>query len=112
MAACHRCGAAFPTAGKPSRQDACPSCNAWLRSCRNCEFFSPKHKNDCLEPHVEPVADKDQANFCEYYAPNKRTGSAATPRSAPAKDSFDALFERKSESKPAAKDPFDALFKK
>ena len=94
MAACHRCGTPFAASGKPSRQDACPKCNAWLRSCRNCEFYSPKHKNDCLEPQAEPITDKDAANFCELYSPNKRTGTAA-----PA-------------SKQAAEDPFDALFKK
>ena len=95
MAACHRCGTPFPGTGKPSRQDACLKCNAWLRSCKNCEFYSPKHKNDCLEPQAEPVPDKEQANFCELYAPNTRTGSSSkAPKGPDAVDPFDALFKK------------------
>lgn len=114
MAACHRCGTRFPTSGKPSRQDACPKCNAWLRSCLNCAFYSPKHKNDCLEPQAEPVVDKEMANFCELYAPNTRepgSSPAATAPKAAGKDAFDALFDRKAD-KAASKDDFDSLFKK
>jgi len=96
MAACHRCGTQFATSGKPSRQDACLKCNAWLRSCRNCEFYSPRHKNDCLEDNAEPVVDKEQANFCELYSPNKRAPGAAagSAKAAPAVDPFDALFKK------------------
>lgn len=93
MAACHRCGTLFALSGKPSRQDACAKCNGWLRSCRNCEFYSPRHKNDCLEPHAEPVVDKDVSNFCELYQPNQRTGTSATASTAAA-DPFDALFKK------------------
>ena len=118
MVACHRCGTAFPSSGKPSRQDACAKCHAWLRSCKNCEFYSPKSKNDCLEPQAEPVVDKEQSNFCELYAPNKRSGSLA-PSASGGKDPFDSLFGGKKDdakaggrSEPAAKDGFDSLFKK
>jgi hypothetical protein len=93
MAACHRCGTSFGSGGKPSRQDACPKCNAWLRSCLNCEFYSARHKNDCMEPHAEPVPDKASANFCEFYSPNKR-GGAASPSAAKGEDPFDALFKK------------------
>jgi len=92
MAACHRCGTLFGTSSGPvSRQDSCAKCHGYLRSCRNCEFYEPRHKNDCAEPEAEPVGDKEAANFCEYFAPNKRTGAAAAKAST---DAFDALFKK------------------
>lgn len=93
MPACHRCGTAFEASGQVSRGAACRSCNAWLRSCRNCASYDPKHKNECLEPEAEPVGDKEAGNFCEFFRANTRSG--AMPAAAkPAEDPFDALFKK------------------
>src|SRR5687768_16052032 len=98
MAACHRCGTAFEASGVVSRSATCPSCNAFSRSCRNCEHFDERAKNQCREPHAELVADKSAATFCELYQPNKRAATSATTTTQPEKS--------------AAEDPFAALFKK
>ncbi|MFQ5427709.1 MAG: hypothetical protein ACE5EZ_01895 [Thermodesulfobacteriota bacterium] len=52
---------------KPSRNETCPSCGRDLKACVNCRFFSPLSNRQCLEPLAELVADKEKANFCEYF---------------------------------------------
>lgn len=71
------------------------SCNAFLKSCRNCEHHDPRAKNECREPHSEPVADKEASNFCELFQANRRTGSPSSePAKKPADDAFAALFKK------------------
>ena len=94
MAACHRCGASFEVAGTVSRQATCQSCGSWLRSCRNCEFFDPKSKNECMEPQAEPVVDKTVANFCEFFGANRRAGHKTSPANSKDDDPFDRLFRK------------------
>lgn len=93
MAACHRCGTSFAVSGVVSRSATCASCHAYLKSCRNCEHHDPRSKNECREPQAEPVSDKAASNFCEYFAPNRRTGADA-PATKPADDAFAALFKK------------------
>jgi hypothetical protein len=47
-----------------------------------------------MEPHAEPVVDKEQSNFCEYYSANKNTGSKAPAGTEPAADPFESLFKK------------------
>jgi len=35
-----------------------------LHCCLNCRFYAPGRPNDCMSPTVEPVRDKERANFC------------------------------------------------
>ena len=67
MRRCHACGAEVSKEGKLFRTDECASCGRDLRCCRNCRHFSPTAHNQCLEPVAEWVADKERANFCEYF---------------------------------------------
>lgn len=95
MAACHRCGTTFEAGGgiTVSRSATCSKCQGWLRTCRNCRFYDPRSRNECAEPQAEPVRDKDVANFCELFAANTKSGSAAA-KEAPAVDPFEALFKK------------------
>ncbi len=99
MAACHSCGTEFVVHGIVSRSATCGGCHAYLRSCANCEYFDARAKNECREVNAEPVGDKKASNFCEYFAPNRRSGRpvAAGDRSEPKKgadDAFAALFKK------------------
>lgn len=98
MPACHRCGTAFEAAGIVSRGAVCSSCHAALKSCRNCELHDARAKNECREPHAEPVSDKTASNFCELYEPNRRTATTTASSSAntkkPSDDAFAALFKK------------------
>jgi hypothetical protein len=67
---CYKCSHEIRLSGSPGRLDECPRCEAELHCCLNCRFYSPGKPNDCAEPEVELVVDKDRANFCEFFQAN------------------------------------------
>jgi hypothetical protein len=50
----------------------CPSCDKDLRSCRNCRFYLSGARGDCSETSAEPAADKERANFCDWFSLNPK----------------------------------------
>lgn len=91
---CHRCGAPLAP-DRPSRRDACAACGADVRACLNCGFYAPGMHGDCREPAAERVADKERANFCEFFA----AGTSASPphggkEGDGARAALEALFRR------------------
>jgi hypothetical protein len=70
MLQCWHCGAEWPESHKPGRGDECPSCNAALRCCYQCEFYDPAAANECRENQADPVQEKDRANFCDWFRPD------------------------------------------
>ena len=68
MHVCHFCGAEIGNAREVYRTSACPACRRDLKICLNCRFYSPGAHWDCAETIVEPVRDKDRANFCTFFA--------------------------------------------
>lgn len=93
---CWHCGRAVETRERVGFRDYCPGCDRALHACRNCEFHDPAFNNQCREPTAERVVDKERANFCEYFAPNrgKRAGAAKPVKSA-AHASLEDLFKKK-----------------
>lgn len=77
---CHRCGWVWPYREAPGRNDTCPQCRADLRVCLNCARYDERAAQQCREPRAEPVADKDRANFCEWFVFAERV---YTPRGEP-----------------------------
>ena len=67
MKLCHRCGREVQLSSGLQRTDSCPVCLSDLKCCLNCRFFDPHMSNQCREPQVDPVLDKDKANFCELF---------------------------------------------
>jgi hypothetical protein len=68
MPGCAHCGVPVPIVGNQvGRRDTCPDCGAELHSCRNCRHFEPHVAKQCKEPFAEVPADKDGANFCEFF---------------------------------------------
>ncbi len=78
---------------KPARSDECPLCSADLHVCAACDFFEKGMHNDCRESSAEYIADKEKANFCDYFRVSKKSaGNASSSASAAAKNAFNALF--------------------
>lgn len=75
---CWNCGRGL-NALDYGRENTCPDCGKSTRVCRNCRFFAPGRANECLEPMVERVVDKQMANYCEYFTPSPEAGSSAGP---------------------------------
>ena len=74
LGACWNCGAEL---GKSdyARENTCLKCGKSTRVCRNCRFYAPGRPNECVEPMVERVLDKEKANYCELFAPASEPGS-------------------------------------
>ncbi|MEJ2619176.1 MAG: hypothetical protein P8163_02695 [Candidatus Thiodiazotropha sp.] len=51
------------------RETSCLTCGKPTRVCRNCRWYAPGRPNQCEEPAVEQVLDKEKANFCELFEP-------------------------------------------
>lgn len=64
---CHRCGQAWGVSRQPGRQETCEKCGADWKVCLNCARYDPKVAHQCREPRAEPVAEKDRANYCEWF---------------------------------------------
>jgi hypothetical protein len=77
----------------------CADCGKDIRCCRSCRFFLAGTKGDCAESHAEAVADKERANFCDWFSldPKFRDTTAGCQkdmdRAAAAKSAFDNLFQ-------------------
>ena len=90
---CFGCGAENRVDGRVGRGDVCTGCGRPLHCCRNCEFYDPNRHNKCKEPQAEWVADREAANFCEYFNPSAAGGtSAGGDKSAEARRKLDDLF--------------------
>jgi hypothetical protein len=50
----------------------CEVCGKDLRSCRHCRSYLPGSRADCGEAKAEQVADKERANFCDWFSLDKR----------------------------------------
>ena len=66
---CYKCGHALSETFKimVGRRDICPNCSTDIRCCRMCQFYDPKSYNECKETSADKVAEKEKANFCDYF---------------------------------------------
>jgi hypothetical protein len=63
---CWHCRQALEAADY-GRETTCRSCGKPTRVCRNCRWYAPSRPNQCEEPAVERVLDKEKPNFCELF---------------------------------------------
>lgn len=91
---CHQCGWEWTFRDLPGRSETCPQCRADLRVCLNCAFFDRRAAHQCRDGRTEPVADKDRANFCEYFDFMKRAwaGPPTNPRESEARATLRGLL--------------------
>ena len=108
---CYNCSATLmPGADFPAN---CPKCGAALHCCKQCAYFEPSTRFQCLKPVPERIAVKDQANLCELFktrvtvardaahgggngnGTNGQAPAPPVPRSAnDARAAFDNLFRK------------------
>ena len=92
---CAQCGTLLTTLSEPL--GPCPKCAFELHSCKQCMYFDPSRRFECMQPVPERVARKDARNECKSYAISVRlekqtsTGAASKPDSA--RKAFDDLFK-------------------
>ncbi|MDR2479798.1 MAG: hypothetical protein LBD48_10870 [Treponema sp.] len=77
----------------------CTQCGKDIRSCRSCRFFLSGARGDCSETNAVPEADKERANFCDWFSlnPQYRLPTAGQHNdldtAAAARAAFDNLFK-------------------
>ncbi len=100
---CWNCGKALDDVPLPiSRHAHCASCFEVLRCCRMCQHYRDLDHTKCAEDRAEPPVIKENANFCEFFRPNRNAfDPSSTQASDAAKSRLDALFGGSSEVEPA-----------
>jgi len=92
--ACWNCGASLKEIPRPiSRHANCPKCYEVLHCCRMCRWYAPGRPGDCDHDRAEPPVEKENANFCEYFAPGTGTyESEEGMKKQAARSKFASLF--------------------
>ena len=62
---CAQCGTVLLDLQKPVGK--CPKCGFDLHSCKQCNYFDPGSRFECMQPVPERVTQKDAVNQCRYY---------------------------------------------
>ena len=91
---CWKCGATLVDVLVPfARVAECPVCRADLHVCRMCVFYDPGVRRGCKEPVADEVTDRERANFCGYFTPERGLGPGAEDGAAQAaRAELDSLF--------------------
>jgi len=96
---CAQCGTVL--AGLPPdmpTDQKCPKCGFELHSCKQCAYFDPGSRFECMQPVKERIAKKDERNACELYeirvTREKETSTPASLRPNDARAAFDNLFKK------------------
>lgn len=91
---CWKCGASLAHLPLPfGRQERCKACDTYLHACRLCREYDPRANQQCREPTVEEVRNKEHANFCDHYQPVAgRWKPAAEDAAAAARAELEKLF--------------------
>ena len=86
---CTQCGTVLP----PSPGEKCPKCGFELHSCKQCMYFDPGSRFECMQPVTERIAKKDTRNDCSFYeirvTREKETSTPATARPNDARQAFE-----------------------
>ena len=92
--ACWKCGASLAALLLPfGRSERCKQCGADLHVCKLCSLYDPRAYQQCREPTVEEVRDKERANFCDHYKPQPGAFKGSTSSAADAaRAQLDKLF--------------------
>jgi hypothetical protein len=94
MPGCAWCGSPLDVvANAVGRRDTCPNCEHELHACRQCRHFDASVAKACKEPFAEVPADKDHANFCEFFQLGEG-GHTEEDSLRVARAAADALFKR------------------
>ncbi len=66
-ARCFNCSTTLPP--DTDFKGNCPKCGTALHCCKQCSYFEPSTRFQCLKPITTRIAMKDQANECALFKP-------------------------------------------
>lgn len=92
---CSQCGTLLPSTGEIPEK--CPKCGFELHSCKQCMYFDPSSRFECMQAVPERIPRKDVKNECSFYAirvtSEKETTTPTAAKPASARQAFDNLFK-------------------
>jgi hypothetical protein len=92
---CAQCGTVLQSIPPTS---LCPKCGFELHSCKQCLYFDPGKRFECMQMIKERVVKKDARNDCTFYeirvSREKETSTPATLRPTDARQAFENLFKK------------------
>ena len=92
---CTQCGTVLQNT---SGEGSCPKCGFELHSCKQCTYFDPGSRFECMQPIKERIPKKDARNDCALYeirvTREKETSTPATVKPSSARAAFDNLFKK------------------
>lgn len=92
---CAQCGTVLQGM---SPEGKCPKCGFELHSCKQCTYFDPGSRFECMQPVKERVAKKDARNDCTLFeirvTREKETSTPASLRPNDARAAFENLFKK------------------
>lgn len=92
---CSQCGTILQNT---SGEGSCPKCGFELHSCKQCSYFDPGSRFECMQPVKERIAKKDARNDCSLYeirvTREKETSTPASARPNDARAAFENLFKK------------------
>ncbi|MDR2941629.1 MAG: hypothetical protein LBV17_03455 [Treponema sp.] len=95
---CWYCGSPVTDEEPIGRSLRCNVCGKDLRACKNCRFYLAGARGDCRESSAEPQADKERANFCDWFSLDQKYRSQTAgqtdqrKKTETSKAAFDSLF--------------------
>jgi len=76
----------------------CPKCGFELHSCKQCTYFDPGSRFECMQPIPKRIERKDARNECTFYeirvTREKETSTPASLRPSDARQAFENLFKK------------------
>ena len=94
---CAQCGTVLQGAAS-SGEGTCPKCGFELHSCKQCTYFDPGSRFECMQPVKERIAKKDARNDCSLYeirvTREKETSTPAALKPNDARAAFENLFKK------------------
>lgn len=105
---CYNCATTLP-AGTDFTGN-CPKCSAALHCCKQCSYFEPSTRFQCLKPVPVRISPKDAANNCELFKPRVTVARDGVAPPQPAASVAPHITEPKNASD--ARAAFDNLFRK
>ena len=96
---CTQCGTVLSAVASSGAEiGRCPKCGFELHSCKQCTYFDPGSRFECMQPVAVRVAKKDERNECPSYemrvTREKETSTPASLKPTSARAAFDNLFKK------------------
>lgn len=90
----------------------CPKCNAELHCCKQCTYFEPSMRFQCIKPIPVRIVLKDKANTCTFFKPQVTVAREGTAANGPSMAQSVAAGPPAQRNSNDARSAFDRLFKK